>query len=124
MFCPVQFVWFRTNVSAVKHVLVRLSFRTQWIMGEFSSIHESHRSFQLSHWLTSIITIGLVNVHTMGAVDSSAPTILPPQVRVPSTPGMLFFIVIVLYWSCEENESKQKEAGFGPFKKHLGMVKF
>ena len=26
------------------------------------------------------------------------------------------FIVIVLYLSCEKNENKQKEAGFGPFK--------
>ena len=47
-------------------------------------------------------------------MDSSAPTILPPQVRVPSTPSMfLSFIVFVLYLSFEKNENKQKEAGFG-----------
>ena len=50
------------------------------------------------------------------SVESSAPTILPPWVQVPSTPSMLLlFIVIVLYLSCEKNENKQKEAGFGPF---------
>ena len=31
---------------------------------------------------------------------------------------LLSFIVFVLYLSCEKNENKQKEAGFGPFKKH------
>ena len=51
-------------------------------------------------------------------MDSSAPTILLPRVRVPSTPSTLFsFIVFVLYLSCEKNENKQKGAGFGPFKK-------
>ena len=56
---------------------------------------------------------------------SSAPTILPPQVRVPSTPSMLFsFIVFVLYLSFEKNENKHKEAGFGPFflKKNKDVV--
>ena len=44
------------------------------------------------------------------------PTILLPRVLVPSTPSMLLsFIAFVLYLSCEKNENKQKEAGFGPF---------
>ena len=52
------------------------------------------------------------------SVDSSAPAILLPQVRVPSTPSMIFsFTVIVLYLLCEKSKNKQKEAGFGPFKK-------
>ena len=53
------------------------------------------------------------------SVDSSVPINLPPQVRVPSMSSMLssFIIKIVLYWSCEKNENKQKEAGFGPFLK-------
>ena len=51
-------------------------------------------------------------------MDSSAPTILPLQVQVPSTPSMLFsFIVFVLYLSFEKNENNQKEAGFGQTKK-------
>ena len=50
------------------------------------------------------------------SVESSAPTILPPRVRVPSMPSTLFHL-FVLYLSCEKNENKQKEAGFGPFKK-------
>ena len=52
-------------------------------------------------------------------MDSSAPTILPPRVRVPSTPSMLLsFIVFGLYLSCEKGENKLKEVGFGPlFKK-------
>ena len=51
------------------------------------------------------------------SVDSSAPTILPPWVTVPSTPSMLlsYIVKFVLYLSCEKNETKQQEAGFGPF---------
>ena len=44
-------------------------------------------------------------------MDSSAPSILLLQVRVPSTPStLLSFIVFVLFLSCEKNENKQKEA--------------
>ena len=52
------------------------------------------------------------------SVDSSAPSILPPQVQVPSTPSMLFsiYIVQIVYLlfelECEKNENKQKEAQF------------
>ena len=52
------------------------------------------------------------------SVDTSAPTILSPWVRVPSTPSMLLsFIMFVLYLPCENNKNKQKETWFGPFKK-------
>ena len=45
------------------------------------------------------------------SVDSSAPTLMPSWVGVPSTPSTLFsFIIFVLYLSCEKNENKQKEA--------------
>ena len=38
-------------------------------------------------------------------MDSSAPTILPLWVQVPSTPSTLFsFIVFMLYLSCKKNE--------------------
>ena len=52
------------------------------------------------------------------SVDESVPTILPPRVRVPSTPSMLlsFGVKFVLYLSCEKNENKQKDAEF--FKKY------
>ena len=30
-----------------------------------------------------------------------------------------FIVKIVLSFSCEKNENKQKEAGFGPFSKHF-----
>ena len=50
------------------------------------------------------------------SVDSITPTILPPWVRVPSTPSMLLTVIVfVLCLSCETNKNKQKEAGFGPF---------
>ena len=53
-------------------------------------------------------------------VDSSAPTILPQWVRVPSTPStLLSFIVFVLYLQCEKNENKQKEGEFGPLKNKM-----
>ena len=51
-----------------------------------------------------------------GVAIAQWPTILPPRVWVPSTPStLLSFTVFVLYLSCEKNENKQKEAGFGPF---------
>ena len=57
------------------------------------------------------------------SVDSSVPTILPPQVSVPSKPSMhLSFIVFVLHLSCEKDENKQKVAGFGPFLKKHGAT--
>ena len=48
------------------------------------------------------------------SVDLSAPSILPPQVRIPSTSAMLLsnYIWIV---TCIKDENKQKEAGIGPF---------
>ena len=55
------------------------------------------------------------------SVDLSAPSILPPQVQVPSTPSMVFsiYIVQIVYLSfeleCEKNENKQKVAGISPF---------
>ena len=58
------------------------------------------------------------------SVHSSAPTILPPLVRVPSTPSLLLtFKVFLLYLPCEKNKNKQKEAWFGPFfKKSIWTV--
>ena len=45
-------------------------------------------------------------------MDSSAPTILLPRVRVTSTPSMLlsFILKFVLYFSSEKDENIQKEA--------------
>ena len=50
-------------------------------------------------------------------MDSSAPAILPPQVQVPSTSSkqLSFMVKFGLYLSCEKNENKHKDAGFGPF---------
>ena len=54
----------------------------------------------------------------------SAATILPPRVRVPSTPSVLvsFIVKFVLYLFREMNENKQKEAGLGVFKKSNAMT--
>ena len=54
----------------------------------------------------------------------SAATILPPRVRVPSTPSMLlsFIVKFVLYLFRELTENKQKEAGLGVFKKSNAMT--
>ena len=64
-----------------------------------------------------------INTHKLHlTLKARKPSILPSLVRVPSTPFMLlpFLVKFVLYLSlhCEKNENKQKEAGFGPFKKH------
>ena len=61
------------------------------------------------------------------SVDSSAPSILPPPVQLPSTPSMLFSFIVkfVLYLSmqCEKRTKiNKKEAGFGPIKKRLQMM--
>ena len=48
------------------------------------------------------------------SVVSSAPTILRPWVRIPSTPSTLSSIYLLKLYP-ENNENKQKEAGFGPF---------
>ena len=50
------------------------------------------------------------------SVDLSAPSILPPRVRVPSTQSNLLSIYIWIV-SCGKDENKQKEAGIGPFLK-------
>ena len=57
-------------------------------------------------------------------VDSSVPTILPARVRVPSSPSMLLSVMVNFapYLSCEKNENKQKEAGFGPFYKEKSVI--
>ena len=70
----------------------------------------------------------LTNIHLNGvphcSVDSSAPSILPPWVWVPSTPSLLFWIYIVqivnlsFELECEKNENKQKEARIGQLKNH------
>ena len=49
------------------------------------------------------------------SVDSSTPTI--PGSSPKHAIYAFSFIVFVLYLSCEKNENKQKEAGFGPFLK-------
>ena len=55
------------------------------------------------------------------SVDSSAPTILLPRVRVQSTLSTLFshrYSQIYAIFLCVKNENKQKEAVFGPFLKN------
>ena len=59
------------------------------------------------------------------SVDSSVPSILPPQVWAPSTPTTLFsmykaqIVCLSLELECEKNENEQKEAGIGPFFKEV-----
>ena len=54
------------------------------------------------------------------SVDSSVPTILPPQVRVPSTPSTLlsFIVKLVPYLSREKNEINNKRPGLAHFLKN------
>ena len=55
------------------------------------------------------------------SVDSSAPSILLPQVRVPSKPSTLFSIYIVqtvylpIEFECEKNENKHRRGRDWPF---------
>ena len=62
---------------------------------------------------SNLISLGCCH----SSVDSSAPTILPPQVRVPSTPSMLFHLQYLCYiCNVKRTKIKQKQAGFGPLK--------
>ena len=55
-------------------------------------------------------------------VDSSAPTILPQWVRVPSTPSMLLsFIVFVLYWHVKRTKINKKRPGLAHLKNLLDI---
>ena len=57
------------------------------------------------------------------SVDSSAPSILPPRIRVPSTSSMLFSIYIIqilclsFELECEKNENRQKRPRLAHFLK-------
>ena len=56
------------------------------------------------------------------SVDSSAPSILLPRVRVPSTPSMLFSIYIChLNWNVKRMKINKKRPGLAHFflKKHI-----
>ena len=52
------------------------------------------------------------------SVDSSAPTILPPRVRVQAYHLLSFIAKFLLHLSCE---NKQKEDWFGPFLKKISL---
>ena len=76
-----------------------------WKIPEHKFCNKSSENF----WYNKIIEkVGCRH----SSVDSSVPSILPPWVRVPSTPSMLLWIV-----SCGKYQNKQKEAAIGPFKK-------
>ena len=61
-----------------------------------------------------LIGVNIISVGHYKKADTSAPSILLSQVHVPSTPSMLLSIYICIA-SCRKDESKQKEAGIGPF---------
>ena len=69
-------------------------------------------------WNVSHETCGLV-YGSHSSVVLSAPTILRPQIWIPSTPSMFFFNLH--YWNCIKkiNNKKQKEARIGPFLKKV-----
>ena len=58
------------------------------------------------------------------SVDSSAPTILPPQVRVPSTPSMLYHLWYLCY-ICHLKRTKinKKRPGLAHFFKKVRWIK-
>ena len=80
------------------------------------SVISSHVCF-LFIWSNSWLSVqfyqlcktGLIDGCRHSSVDSSAPSIMPPRVRLPSTPSMLlsFIVKFVLYLSlCCEKERK------------------
>ena len=56
------------------------------------------------------------------SLDSSAPTILPPRVRIPTAPAIIVKFVLHLFLHCEKNKNKQKEPGLGCYLKILAKV--
>ena len=68
---------------------------------------------------SSFLTEAINSPSRHSSVQSSAPTIMPPRVRVPSTPSMLFRLQYLCY-ICPVKRTKinKKEAGFGLFEKN------
>ena len=99
-----------------------LSFSFNFIFC-FSPEANSPTATQRYKWRTNSTEKKVISGCHHSSVDLSSPSILPPQVRVPSTPSTLFsiYIVQIVYLSfeleCEKNKNKQKEAGIVPFKK-------
>ena len=107
-------------------LLLQSKFVSRWSLQFFSAEllfekieNKQKRSglvhFHLKHFLEKILPIMWWNILgcNHSSVDSSAPTILPPSVWVPSTPSMLlsFMVKFVLYLSCEKNEINKKRPG-------------
>ena len=84
------------------------------------NVFSRHFSFLFRFFTQTIPTRGCCN----SSVDSSAPSILPPRVRVPSTPSMLFQFILFKLYICQLNSNvkrtkiNKKEAGITPFLKH------
>ena len=106
-----------------------LSFSFNFIFC-FSPEANSPTATQRYKWRTNSTEKKVISGCHHSSVDLSSPSILPPQVRVPSTPSTLFsiYIVQIVYLSfeleCEKYENKQKEAGIGPFFKKNTNVRW
>ena len=71
---------------------------------------------------TEKVTLFSIIKSPHSSVVSYVPTIIRPQVRIPSTPP--FFNLY--YWNCDEKMTKinKKDAGIGRFKKIISNVKY
>ena len=56
-----------------------------------------------------------VKLIEISSVDPSAPTILRPRVRIPSTNLCLTFFNLNFNCNVKKDENKHKDAGIGPF---------
>ena len=100
-----------------------LKITMQWFYFDSNSYLHWHLiiSLSASDFLVEIglnLALDLITSCCHSSVDSSAPSILPPRVRIPSTQSMLFSSYIWIV-TCRKDENKQKEAEIGPFKKQV-----
>ena len=108
---------YNTGSNLLRRILLFHNHKKMPIESNWQQILLEYHSINVYYELIKISTGPTVNgpmfcprLGQYSSADPSAPTILPPQARVLSTPSMLlsFIAKFVLYLSCEKNENKQR----------------
>ena len=115
---------YNTGSNLLRRILLfhnhkKMPIESNWqqILLEYHSINVYFELIKISTGPTGNGPMFCPRLGHYSSVDPSAPTILPPQARVLSTPSMLlsFIAKFVLYLSCETNKKKQKMPGLAHF---------
>ena len=99
-----------------KKMGVKNSMHAKWPISLNPNFDLSNK-YRPSWAMVSVFVIKVLEMRGRNSsVVSSVPTILQPQVRIPSPPSKLFSICIIKIVS-RKWQNEQKEAGIGPFLK-------